>query len=298
MDARVRLSGGGSGRRRRRRPTDRRLTLAPTPMVPETPVAMDTHLAVEAPFSNGGRDGSLSADPLAGLRHRPFGSKFWPLAEDWSSDDEGDDVGDGVCLLNSLQMERTSSELQCTPIRTPSPLSSEAELTPNVCSRSGVAGTEVTRRDSGRRRLRSAASPLRSLKPWHGPLPPARVSPKVSLADALARARYASGTGSWCRAPTSPAPAAFAGECRLDVSGLVRTGFRDPGWWSAAWRKDGPLYLLCWPWRAVCACGSTEAPFGDCTHAALACRLGCLTHSLRGGSGVDSGWWASGGRRR
>nr|CAB3465544.1 unnamed protein product [Digitaria exilis] len=83
LDAEVSLSLG----KQRRSGVGRRLTLAPAPAKLGVPkVANSDGSLVDL-------SGARSADPLAGLRPRAYGSKFWPLADELSSEDEEEDGG-------------------------------------------------------------------------------------------------------------------------------------------------------------------------------------------------------------
>ncbi|ONM27490.1 hypothetical protein ZEAMMB73_Zm00001d007744 [Zea mays] len=93
-------------------------------------------------------------------------------------------------------------------------------------------------------------------RPWRGPLPPARVSPHLTLADVLARARTFHGHGGRGHAPGvlsahasafSPAPSGVSAGRRSDSSFLAsRPGTRDLGDRSVC-QAVGPgrVILLC-----------------------------------------------------
>lgn len=181
-DAKVSLSTG----RWRRRGAGRRLTLAPAPAVTEVLDEADG-----AGWTPVGLSEMCSAGPLAGLRTRSYGSRFWALAEDLSSDEEEVDEREDGHSSGFSSLNRPSAELNRKPSMVQAALSSEADLTHNICLSSGVAGLQE-RRSSGGGRSSDPAAP----RPWRGPLPPARVSPRLTLADVLARAHASDGLSS------------------------------------------------------------------------------------------------------
>lgn len=181
-----------------------------------------------------GKEERHRAAPLAGCRAHNFGSRFWPLADELSSDDEEekDEVGwDGV----RQEMGRNNPVFLDSARRAPELLHSEAELTSNGCVSSSVAGSvQGMVGDSGGQKLCDGRPSSSKMKPWRGPLPPARASPKSTLADALARARLVSGVGANCRTSrrasaraSSPFPvtASLSGVCPL---GLQDSNFESP----------------------------------------------------------------------
>lgn len=84
----------------------------------------------------------------------------------------------------------------------------EAELTPNGCVLSGVAGLARDEATAAVGRwLRAGGSSASRMKPWREPLPPPRASPKFTLADVLAKAQL----GLWS-----------VGECGASMAAAVR----------------------------------------------------------------------------
>ncbi|CAO2207046.1 unnamed protein product [Urochloa humidicola] len=157
-------------------PAARRLTLAPTP-VPHV-ASDDEEVANE-----------LAADLLEGQRTRVCGSRFWALAEDLSSDEDEDEEDVARTPLRA-QLGRPTSVPICTASNTPATKPSAAELLPNGCLFSSVAGSTLESKEVARGH-RTDVTSLRKKGPkqWRGPLPAARTSPKFTLADVLARAR-------------------------------------------------------------------------------------------------------------
>lgn len=167
------------------RPMVRRLTLAPKPV----PCRVEDCGESGDAAANILKEGKLLADPLAGLRLRARGSKFWPLADEVTSDEEDEDSEEDGCSSELVQQERTSAVCCCDLGDAQVQLPSVVELTHNVCSLSSVAGSASEKKNTASgRRTGAAAPPSRGMKPWRGPLPPARISPRRTLADALAAA--------------------------------------------------------------------------------------------------------------
>jgi hypothetical protein len=149
--------------------------------------------AIEAP-SSGSSVGS-SADPLLGLRKAGSGSRFWILSEDEDEDEssecssvadveedqagrggdlashhgespQGPSLGEGLASMYDRGASSTGSSQR----------SSARTLWSGKCESRGDKHT-CERRDLDFHWLRPVG------KPWWGPLPPARVSPRVSLGD-------------------------------------------------------------------------------------------------------------------
>lgn len=212
-----------------RQPAARRLTLAPAPVAMGVLEEMEEEVqwSAEASLSMG-KEERRQADPLAGCRAHNFGSRFWPLADELSSDDEEekDEVGwDGV----RREIGRNNPVFLDSARRAPELLQSEAELTSNGCVSSSVAGSEQGMAgDSGGRKLRDGKPSSSKMKPWRGPLPPARASPKSTLADALARARFVSGAGANCRTSRrASAGASSPFPVTASLSGVCPPGVKD-----------------------------------------------------------------------
>lgn len=169
-----------------RRPIARRLTLA---LAPVTHHGAGCEVYEDADASSSW-EGKLLADPLAGLRCRAYGSKFWPLADEVSSDEEDEDKEEEGSSRMPVQQERTSADSCCRLGDAQVRLPSVVELTHNDCRLSSVAGsaTEMKKAVHGRR-TGAAVPPSKGLKPWRGPIPPARISPRLTMADAFAAAR-------------------------------------------------------------------------------------------------------------
>lgn len=140
-----------------RRPRARRLTLAPRPAVEE---AAEVVLPEQ-------EHAALVADPLAGAR-RTFGSRFWPLADEVSSDEEEDAAGSSK--LSNPRALTTGAVLQ------------ESEVW-GLFSDAGKEGAQQSTTLDSRRNVGGPAT-----KPWRGPLPAKRVSPRLTLGDVLATA--------------------------------------------------------------------------------------------------------------
>lgn len=207
-----------------RRPAARRLTLAPAPVPAELRGRAGEALgAPVTPLLSEVLEGKLSADPLAGRRSRAYGSKFWPLAGDLSSDEEDETEEDCGRSLKPGQQEWTSAVLCSGSDVAPVVLPSVVELTSNVRLPSCAAGPVTARKGVRNGQLAGAAAPPPSkTKPWRGPLPPARVSPRLTLADALASARRSEQTGVGFGVPGDLAgrssPASGAASVRSPVS--------------------------------------------------------------------------------
>ncbi|CAO2175949.1 unnamed protein product [Urochloa humidicola] len=155
-----------------RRPAARRLTLAPTPVPRGASDDEEVHWVVN----------KLAADSLEGQRTRICGSRFWALAEDLSSDEDEDE--------EDVQHTPFRVHPICTASNTPVTQPSAAELTPNRCLVSSVAGSmHASKEEASGHRTDVTSQGKKGPKPWRGLLPTARTSPQFTLADALARAR-------------------------------------------------------------------------------------------------------------
>ncbi|CAO2175951.1 unnamed protein product [Urochloa humidicola] len=162
-----------------RRPAARRLTLAPTPVPRGASDDEEVHWVVN----------ELAADSLEGQRTRICSSRFWALAEDLSSD-EDEDEEDVQHTPFRVQPGRPTAVPICTTSNTPVTQPSAAELTPNRCLVSSVAGsTHASKEEASGHWTDVTSQGKKGPKPWRGPLPAARTSPQFTLADALARAR-------------------------------------------------------------------------------------------------------------
>nr|CAB3468586.1 unnamed protein product [Digitaria exilis] len=245
-----------------RRPAARRLTLAPTPAPPGSSNEEAVHWAVQAALPHGGQAaGKLSADPLAGLRPRTYGSRFWSLAEEESSDEGQDEVEDEQALRH-VQPGRPSAESACTASNAPATRASAGELTPNGCLSSGVVGSTPASKERARargRKMAGATQQKKGPKPWRGPLPAARTSPTLTLADALAKARHnttmagrsnkSSGDGPDRSSVSSPTPATVAG------NGLLKSqnsNFQSARPWARDLGEGGRVAgTVCGPGRSI-----------------------------------------------
>lgn len=143
-----------------RRPYERRLTLAPLPATEEGVVETSEQECV-----------ALVADPLAAAR-RKHGSRFWVLADEVSSVEEAGIV-ERPSLPSSALTAKASAGLQ------------EAK----VWGLFSAAGTEGAPSSTTVRSRQSGGRP--ATKPWRGPLPVKRVSPRLTLGDVLAAASKA-----------------------------------------------------------------------------------------------------------
>lgn len=205
-----------------RRPAVRRLTLAPAPASVSTGARIDAERSwvIEAHLPNGGPP--MSADPLAGRRSK-YGSRFWPLADELSSDGEDDVVEEH--LLFPMQSCRPGADRSYSPCQEPSATPSAAGLTPNGYVVASVAGlTQDKKMETRERPVGNRTRSPATSKPWRGPLPPARASPRFTLADALAKARGSFHTGSGCWDAETLAGAIAAAAGRGMASGPVVPG--------------------------------------------------------------------------
>lgn len=159
------------------RPTAHRLTLAPAArpgtLLEELPPSK-AEVLVRVP------DGSTA-------RGRPFfGSKFWPLADELSSEAEDED---GVELGRLVAGDATSAQPATENLD--GKHAADAEV-PQVCTLSTCADTNG--KSSAYKQQERSCNTKRAVKPWRRPLPARRASPKLTLGDVLARAhrRHAS----------------------------------------------------------------------------------------------------------
>jgi hypothetical protein len=139
----------------------------------------------------------LSTYPLAGQRRRFCGSKFWPLADELSSDEEVDErcseeeetdywsPGVSIAMGVSSGDDHTAEETCAVEEQQ----GRAFKLAAKVCSSYCYAGQGGRSAD----RMADAVAARRlAPKPWHGPLPAARRSPRMTLGDVLAKATKAS----------------------------------------------------------------------------------------------------------
>lgn len=170
-----------------RRPCARRLTLAPEPRQSSPTGSCEEGCGHGAAMMAKETEVIWSclpqeewlADPLAGQR-RNLSSKFWPLTDELSSDDESGDVG------TVSGGRRTTPGLPASEdIAAAERPQHAAELRPKVSPSSCNAG-----KDSGLlvNAEEFVADRRRPSKPWQGPLPARRISPAITLGDALDKA--------------------------------------------------------------------------------------------------------------
>jgi hypothetical protein len=235
------------------RPRARRLTLAPIPRAVVVQEAAEEFCAGDGPPPEGGRPVKLSADPLAGRRRQVRGSKFWPLADELSSDEEVNELcsdeevdepcsrvveadfwSPGASAAVGVPSDDVHAEEETRAVE------KQPDRAAKVCSFICFAGQGGRSAD---RTTDAVAARRLEPKPWHGPLPAARRSPRVTLGDVLAKAtktplRKGTPKGS-ASAPASfvQATMATATSCSPPAGGVVtsRSNFefrqrpRDPG---------------------------------------------------------------------
>ncbi|RLN34226.1 hypothetical protein C2845_PM03G30090 [Panicum miliaceum] len=134
-----------------------------------------------------------SPDLLHGLRPENSGSRFWALRDDESSDEEasredGDSYVSGESITDSEFMrDAVLAGYSVDEIRQAEALSTNA-VSPSFGSVSCDAD-QVKHRRSLAQRIVDAVAERRppAVKPWKGPLPKRRISPKLSLGDILVR---------------------------------------------------------------------------------------------------------------
>lgn len=130
-------------------------------------------MAEEASLCPHSRRAERSADPLASHRRRPFGSKFWPLADEQSSDEEGD------------KGQEEGFEATCVPghdsVAQDSIANNQHSKLSKVYSSTYVAGTKDSSIASPTSSITGSNRPV--MKPWKGPLPAPRASPALTLGD-------------------------------------------------------------------------------------------------------------------
>lgn len=134
----------------------------------------------------------LSPDPLHGVRPEGSGSRFWILQEEEDSDDEGagepdfpmpasesgESIPDAEILRDAMRAGYSIDEVRRAEILATN------EVPPGFVSVDRGAG-HVSHPRLLAQRVVDAVADLRSpsVKPWKGPLPKRRVSPRLSLGD-------------------------------------------------------------------------------------------------------------------
>ncbi|KAF8686225.1 hypothetical protein HU200_043607 [Digitaria exilis] len=119
------------------------------------------------------------------------GSRFWPLANEVSSDEEEMDSKGGSVLDSDSDSEFVGDALMAG-FSTDDLRRAEA-LATNVVSPSfgsvGCGAGQIKHPRTLARRIVDAVAERRSpgVKPWHGPLPKRRSSPSLTLGDALVK---------------------------------------------------------------------------------------------------------------
>lgn len=156
--------------------------------------------------------------PKVDLRPRFSGSRFWALSEELSSDEE-DDIHEAESGL--LPTEEFLHDALAAGYTVDDVLMAEAQLlaidvpSPEVCSISGFAGRRVGRLAS--RLVQDIARQQATGNLWRGPLPARRSSPRLTLADAMAKAVVVSPASAWhgsqggSQMSSSPAVASTSG---------------------------------------------------------------------------------------
>ncbi|CAN6329087.1 unnamed protein product [Urochloa humidicola] len=153
------MSGG-------RRPPARRLTLAPLSVI-----AGDLSSSEDGECFSSSLRKEESVDPVVGFRSRLYGSRFWSLADELSSDEDEEDGGQIDVVDNGsrksvtgLMPDRPMNEMQAASVD----LTEVPHDNRKVRVLSGVAGHGDKQRrapdDAGQVRQREAP------KPWRGPL--------------------------------------------------------------------------------------------------------------------------------
>jgi hypothetical protein len=195
-----------SGKRFDGRPRARRLTLAPAPRAVVVPEAAEECCVFDASRAEDGRMVKLSPDSFAGQRRRFCGSKFWPPADELSSDEEADEhrsdeESDELCseeeendhwspgvpmaLGVASGVVHPAEGMCAVEEQQGRAFNLTAKVSPSYCF-AGPEGRSVDRKTA------TAAAWRLAPKPWLGPLPAARRSPRLTLGDVLAKATKAS----------------------------------------------------------------------------------------------------------
>jgi hypothetical protein len=184
------------------RPRARRLTLAPAPRAVVVPEAAEECCVFDAALAGDGRTVKPLPDSFAGQRRRFCGSKFWPLADELSSDEEADEhrsdeESDELCseeekndhcspgvptaLGSAPGVVHTAEGMCAVEGQQGRAFNLTAKVSPSFCF-AGPEGRSVDRKTATTVAWRLA------LNPWLGPLPAARRSPRLTLGDVLAKA--------------------------------------------------------------------------------------------------------------
>lgn len=176
------------------RPAARRLTLAPSPVEPHARWSSETesyYHSVNSAVATEARPAPSTAEPV----WQTFGSRFWALADDLNSDEEEDCRG-------SPSAGRPSPADRAVAAGSSPPVLAEAEEVSSRVSFSELTGGCSLAYDRSRRTeaRQVTATPRRSartssgLKPWRGPLPARRETPRATLGEVLAQTK-ATGRG-------------------------------------------------------------------------------------------------------
>lgn len=138
----------------------------------------------------------VPSDPLAGARGDRYGSRFWPLEGEVSSEEEGDthhgespvSPGDADFFQDAVRVGFTTDEIMRAEALA-------ANASPEFVSAHGVAGHARHAKRLTTRVVDAVAELRAPCGKWHGPLPKPRISPRVSLGDVRITDQRSGGRG-------------------------------------------------------------------------------------------------------